>query len=127
MVKKEIDEVDNNVNDSTVVIKVAEGTCPVAFHHENLTKEHLKGEFDWDHQTQGVLLSSFFYGYICFQLFSGYLVRLIGPRFLLAISMGGTGVMSLLAPLAARTHVYLLVANRVLTGVFQVCLLKLIP
>ena len=125
------DSIFDNTTEIVTVEEVAEGTCPLPFknsvpknHNDSveIVEEILnQGEFEWDHKTQGVLLSSFFYGYICCQMISGYLVRLIGARYLLAISMGGTGILSLLAPLAARSHVYLLVAIRVLTGVFQVC------
>jgi MFS transporter, ACS family, solute carrier family 17 (sodium-dependent inorganic phosphate cotransporter), other len=34
--------------------------------------------FDWDTKTQGVILSSFFYGYICTQFIGGILAAKIG-------------------------------------------------
>lgn len=48
------------------------------------TVEHANGsityeqEFDWDSKQQGLVLSSFFYGYICTQMIGGYVANKIG-------------------------------------------------
>lgn len=51
---------------------------------ENRTIEHSNGSvsyeqyFDWDSKQQGIVLSSFFYGYICTQMIGGYVASRIG-------------------------------------------------
>ena len=45
--------------------------------HENGTEEWYK-EFDWDTKQQGLVLSSFFYGYICTQFIGGIIAAKIG-------------------------------------------------
>lgn len=37
-------------------------------------------EFDWSHDVQGVILSSFFYGYIVTQIPGGYLAATYGGK-----------------------------------------------
>lgn len=51
---------------------------------ENRTIEHEDGSvtyeqhFDWNSKQQGLILSSFFYGYICTQLLGGYAASKVG-------------------------------------------------
>lgn len=51
---------------------------------ENRTVEHANGSvtfeqyFDWNSKQQGLVLSSFFYGYICTQFIGGYIASRIG-------------------------------------------------
>lgn len=51
---------------------------------ENKTVYHDDGsvtyeqEFDWDSKQQGLVLSSFFYGYICTQMIGGFIANKIG-------------------------------------------------
>ena len=45
--------------------------------HEDGTNETYK-EFDWDSRQQGIVLSSFFYGYICTQFIGGIIAAKIG-------------------------------------------------
>lgn len=42
--------------------------------------EYFEKEFDWDSKTQGLVLSSFFYGYISTQLLGGLLSTRIGGK-----------------------------------------------
>jgi MFS transporter, ACS family, solute carrier family 17 (sodium-dependent inorganic phosphate cotransporter), other len=68
---------------------------------------------------QGLLLSSFFYGYITTQLAGGYLASRIGGHLVFACGIGVTAVLTLFSPLAANLNVYALVAVRILEGVFE--------
>lgn len=80
-----------------------------------------KPEFDWDRWTQGKILSSFFYGYILTQVAGGWLACQFGGVRLLGLSVFTTASLTLLTPLAAKLHLYLLIATRVLEGMFEVC------
>ncbi|KAG8251340.1 hypothetical protein J6590_081977 [Homalodisca vitripennis] len=76
-------------------------------------------EFDWDRELQGKILSSFFYGYILTQVAGGWLACQYGGVRLFGMGVLTTAALTLLTPLAAKIHVYLLVATRVLEGMFE--------
>ena len=69
----------------------------------------------------GIVLSSFFYGYIITQLPGGFLALKCGGKNLFGLGILSTAVLTLLTPVAARASVGLLVALRVLIGLCEVC------
>ena len=74
----------------------------------------------WTDPEQGVVLSSFFYGYAVTQLPGGYVAQRIGAKHLLTVAVAGTALLTLLTPLVAR-HVGVagVVALRVLEGLAE--------
>ena len=68
----------------------------------------------------GVVLSSFFYGYIVTQLPGGLLALKFGGKNLFGLGILCTSVLTLLTPLAARSHVGFLITLRVLIGLCEV-------
>ncbi|XP_059471952.1 sialin-like [Neocloeon triangulifer] len=76
-------------------------------------------DFDWDSKTRGLLLSSFFYGYIITQIPGGWLGARIGGALLFGAGIASTALLTLLTPLAASGGVTLLFVLRVLEGVFE--------
>ncbi|KAK2145734.1 hypothetical protein LSH36_660g02057 [Paralvinella palmiformis] len=79
-------------------------------------REHT-GEFNWDANVQGLILGSFFYGYITTQIPGGWLAEKFGGKWLYGLGILCTAILTLLTPIAARTHVYLLLAVRILEGI----------
>ncbi|CAO1314915.1 unnamed protein product [Diamesa tonsa] len=75
--------------------------------------------FDWDTKEQGLVLSSFFYGYILTQVIGGYIASRIGGKLLFGIGIGVTALLTLITPLAAKYSIYALVAVRVIEGLFE--------
>ena len=69
----------------------------------------------------GIVLSSFFYGYIITQLPGGFLALKCGGKNLFGLGILSTAVLTLLTPVAARASVGLLVALRVVIGLCEVC------
>lgn len=57
--------------------------------------------FDWDMQTQSVVLSSFFWGYVILQIPAGELAAKFGGSVLITISVAVNSAVSLLIPFAA--------------------------
>ena len=92
---------------------------------ENRTVEHPDGSltyeqyFDWDSKQQGLVLSSFFYGYICTQLIGGFIASRIGGNVVLGLGIFTTSVLTLFSPLAARAGVGTFVGLRVLMGLAE--------
>lgn len=76
-------------------------------------------EFDLDHSTKGIILGSFFYGYIVTQIPGGYLATKIGGKYLFGGGVFLTAILTLLTPVCARLSVYLLIAIRILEGFFE--------
>ena len=76
-------------------------------------------EHGWSHQAEGAILSAFFYGYICTNLLGGVLCRKVGAKPVLAGSVLGFSVLTLLLPTAAAVSLRALWWARVATGVCQ--------
>ncbi|VVC93388.1 unnamed protein product [Leptidea sinapis] len=91
-------------------------TEPVETELENGT---IVPEFDWSSQTKGLVLSSFFYGYLITQLPGGWLAAKIGGNRMFAIGVGATSLFTLFTPPLAHTSTSLLIAVRVIEGLFE--------
>ena len=68
----------------------------------------------------GVILSAFYYGYMVTQLPGGVLARKFGGATILGLSVGTSGALTMLTPLAARVHVGVLITLRVAIGMAEV-------
>ncbi|VVC93389.1 unnamed protein product [Leptidea sinapis] len=101
------------VNLSVAVVAMTE---PVETELENGT---IVPEFDWSSQTKGLVLSSFFYGYLITQLPGGWLAAKIGGNRMFAIGVGATSLFTLFTPPLAHTSTSLLIAVRVIEGLFE--------
>ncbi|RWS14453.1 putative inorganic phosphate cotransporter-like protein, partial [Dinothrombium tinctorium] len=76
------------------------------------------GEFDWSPSLQGIVLSSYFYGYISTQIVGGRWAEKWGAKWVCGIGVLGSSVFSLLAPISAK-FVLLFCAVRAVVGVFH--------
>ncbi|XP_026729511.1 vesicular glutamate transporter 1 isoform X1 [Trichoplusia ni] len=103
------------VNLSVAVVAMTE---PVATTLDNGTVVYIP-EFDWSSQTKGLVLSSFFYGYLVTQLPGGWLAAKIGGNRVFAIGIGATSLLTLFTPPLAHTSTALLIAVRVVEGLFE--------
>ncbi|KAJ0180066.1 hypothetical protein K1T71_004657 [Dendrolimus kikuchii] len=103
------------VNLSVAVVAMTE---PVETKLENGTVVMIP-EFDWSSQTKGLVLSSFFYGYLVTQLPGGWLAAKIGGNRVFAIGIGATSLLTLFTPPLAHTSTALLIAVRVIEGLFE--------
>ncbi|CAL8075243.1 unnamed protein product [Orchesella dallaii] len=74
------------------------------------------GEFNWNEVEQGIILGSFFYGYMLTQLPGGIISQKYGGKWPLGLGIFITAVFALLTPIAARTHVSLLIIARIVQG-----------
>lgn len=76
-------------------------------------------EFDWDSKAQGFVLSSFFYGYITTQLLGGWLASKFGGKRVFGCGIAVTAVLTLITPFVAKLNFYLLLAVRIIEGIFE--------
>ncbi|XP_039749150.1 sialin isoform X1 [Pararge aegeria] len=103
------------VNLSVAVVAMTE---PVEVELENGTIVYVP-EFDWSSTTKGWVLSSFFYGYLVTQLPGGWLAAKIGGNRMFGIGIGATSLLTLFTPPLAHTSTSLLIAVRVVEGLFE--------
>ncbi|XP_069686244.1 vesicular glutamate transporter 1-like isoform X2 [Periplaneta americana] len=78
----------------------------------------LEQDFHWDPDTEGLVLGSYFYGYIMTQLLGGWLATYIGANKVFGVGILGAGVLTLVTPFFVYLGVYVLVAVRVMEGLF---------
>lgn len=68
----------------------------------------------------GIILSSFFYGYLLTQIPGGWLSMKYGGKIVLGLGVLGTCILTIVTPFAARASVYWLIVVRVLEGFGEV-------
>ncbi|RVE43975.1 hypothetical protein evm_011378 [Chilo suppressalis] len=79
--------------------------------------------YDWDKNTQSLILSSFFWGYVVMQIPSGILAKKFGGKPILMISILSNALVCVLVPtLAAWGDWKLVCAARIVMGLTQACL-----
>ncbi|XP_067466877.1 sialin isoform X1 [Thunnus thynnus] len=91
--------------------------CPAHTSPVRPKHNHEANVYDWDSETQGWILGSFFYGYILTQIPGGYLAGRFGPKWLLGLGILGTVIFTLLTPVAANLGASYLITVRVLEGI----------
>ncbi|XP_063362118.1 putative inorganic phosphate cotransporter isoform X1 [Cydia amplana] len=77
----------------------AEGSCPAEVEETTADPNDLSG-FDWNEETQGIILSAFYYGYIVTHLPGGMLAERFGGKYSLGFGVLSTAVFTLLTPWA---------------------------
>ncbi|XP_038613904.1 sodium-dependent phosphate transport protein 3-like [Tachyglossus aculeatus] len=75
--------------------------------------------YDWSSETQGVILSAIFYGYLLTQIPGGYLAGLLGGKLVAGAGLLASSALTLLTPLASDLGAAYLVGLRVAQGMAQ--------
>ncbi|XP_064597743.1 sialin-like [Liolophura sinensis] len=101
------------------ITNTSDGECPNLEPQNSTFSWAEQGEFSWDPKVQGVILGSFFYGYVTTQLIGGCLADKFGGKWLYGVGILTTSVLTIFTPLAARTSPYLLIGIRVLEGIAE--------
>jgi len=76
----------------------------------------MQDEFGWDETTKGMVLSSFFVGYLALQVASGWLANRIGGRIVLGVAVVWWSIFTMLTPPAAFVSLALLIVTRIVLG-----------
>jgi len=77
----------------------------------------MQGDLGWTQTQKGLVLSSFFVGYLLFMLASGWLANRFGGKRVLGAAVLTWSACTLLTPLAAATSLAVLVAVRIVMGI----------
>nr|XP_037277963.1 sialin-like isoform X2 [Rhipicephalus microplus] len=123
------------VNLSVAIVAMVNGTavlaagttshgadCPApdgSLYNATADPETAGGEFNWDERTQGVVLGSFFYGYVLTQIPGGRLADRFGAKRLLGAGILVTSLLTLLTPFAAHISPVTLMVLRFGEGISE--------
>ncbi|XP_024084290.1 putative inorganic phosphate cotransporter isoform X2 [Cimex lectularius] len=88
--------------------------CPGELPTKNTTNSDY--EFDWNEQTQGLILSAFYWGYVLTHIPGGLLAERFGGKHTVGLGILGTAVLTLLTPLAAQAGPKWMIAVRFMEG-----------
>ena len=83
----------------------------------------MRAELHWSQTVKGLVLSSFFVGYLLLQIAGGALARRFGGKRVLAVAVAWWSVFTLLTPIAATLSIGALVAARVGLGLGEAVLM----
>ncbi|XP_066908539.1 sialin isoform X2 [Halyomorpha halys] len=98
--------------------KIDADTCH--FVQNNTTIIQYTGEFDWDEETQGLILSSFFLGYVINHIPGGLLIDRWGVKWVLGLSILTSSSGTLITPIVLKTlGLWGLIGLRILIGLAQ--------
>lgn len=78
------------------------------------------GEFVWTEYEQGLILGSFFWGYVLTNMLGGRLGEVFGGKLVFGFGVLVTAILTLLTPVVARVSTPLLIALRVVEGLGEV-------
>lgn len=87
---------------------------------EKFFQDSSNGEFDWDGRVQGLILGSFFWGYIATQIPAGILAEKYSGKHVFGLGIFLASLFTLFTPLAARYSANALIIMRVLIGLSEV-------
>eukprot|EP00062_Callorhinchus_milii_P022285 gi/632979943/ref/XP_007906752.1/ PREDICTED: LOW QUALITY PROTEIN: sialin-like [Callorhinchus milii] len=108
------------MNDSTAISEIEDVTGWPALSNSTLKHDIKKDKvYDWSSETQGWILSAFYYGYIVSQIPGGYLAMRFGGKLVLGFAVLLSSVSTLLVPLAAELGAPCVIALRVLAGLAE--------
>jgi len=77
----------------------------------------MREQFGWTQTAKGMVLSSFFVGYMLFMVASGWLATRFGGKRVLAFSVAWWSAFTILTPMAASVSIAVLVATRIALGI----------
>ena len=76
----------------------------------------MQEEFGWSNETKGLVLSSFFVGYMLFMVPSGWCANRLGGKIVLGFAVLWWSLFTILTPVAALVSLPILIATRILMG-----------
>ncbi|CAH0398534.1 unnamed protein product [Chilo suppressalis] len=111
---------------NVVCLIIARAGMGIAVLAMSETQHQNNGEievYDWDKQTQSLILSSFFWGYVVMQVPAGIVAKRFGGKPILLFSLLSNAILCLSVPSLAAWGGWMLVcAARITMGLTQACL-----
>ncbi|XP_050540926.1 sialin-like isoform X2 [Daktulosphaira vitifoliae] len=82
----------------------------------NISDKDYSDRFDWDQETQGLILSAFYYGYIITHIPGGLLSQKFGGKHTMGLGILSTAIFTLFTPMVARMGAKYLIILRFVEG-----------
>ena len=79
------------------------------------------GPFSWDKTVQGLILSSYFWGYMVALIPGGRMCELLSAKWIMFGSVLLNALASIATPIAANFHYSLFILMRIIQGIGGVC------
>nr|CAD7594173.1 unnamed protein product [Timema genevievae] len=105
-------------SERTTVENSSEDVCPGGETNATSAKSE-DGEFKWDEELQGIILSGFFYGYAAGQLLGGQLAERFGGKIVYGLGTFIAAALTVVSPQCAWISDKLLFAVRLLEGLAE--------
>ncbi|RXG53791.1 putative inorganic phosphate cotransporter [Armadillidium vulgare] len=109
----------NSTSDDVCPLPTNGSITPVKVELSGVQICHEEGKFDWDESVQGIILGSFFWGYIVTNPIGGRLGDIFGGKKVFFFGVLFTSLLTLLIPLASYISPYALTALRVCIGLAE--------
>ncbi|KAG7209306.1 hypothetical protein KM043_015417 [Ampulex compressa] len=106
----------NNLYNHSYANENTEMVCDHQDDVTNVTINNEVGPFTWSVQLQGVILSSYFWGYMISLLPGGRMAELLSAQWVMNVSVLLNSVASMLSPVAAEAHYSLMILMRFIQG-----------
>ena len=110
------DRIVEDANGTQIYVSSASRKLQANWFHFSLWINQQDGEFEWSSKEQGMVLASFFYGYITTQFIGGYLSPIVGAGRLFGFCILLAGVLNMITPTVAYYGYWPLIIVRALVG-----------
>ncbi|XP_047004724.1 sialin-like [Schistocerca americana] len=97
----------------------ADETCPLLGTANTTLTNNEEGEFDWDDEMQGYILSSYYYGYAGVNIIAGYLAARYSARWVFSLGLLAAGIFTVVGPICADAGALVFMVTRLLVGIFS--------
>ncbi|GIY27882.1 hypothetical protein CEXT_688671 [Caerostris extrusa] len=94
---------DSSVQQSTSTLDY-DDTCDVP-QGVNVTTPEEEGDYIWQPSMQGIILSAYFYGYVCTQVVGGRVAEIVRGKWVMGFSILIASLLTLVTPIAADISV----------------------
>ncbi|CAL1301543.1 unnamed protein product [Larinioides sclopetarius] len=90
--------------------------CPAPESHFNVTPKYKQGSYPWTPYTQGVILASYFYGYVVAQIIGGHISDFVGAARLFGAATLFSSILSCLTPMICSMGATCTIILRIILG-----------
>lgn len=77
-------------------------------------------KYQWDSKLQGLILGAYFWGFVISNIPGAAVAERFGPRKAVTVSFSLSALLTLLGPLCAKAHPFVLIGTRFLIGILGV-------
>lgn len=95
------------------------GNFTYGFEHHEIPIEFNRRQYPWNQEVQGLVLGSFFWAMMIFQIPTGSMAQKFGGKFVVSACLIGSCLISFATPYITDYHVFVFCGLRFILGIFQ--------